>query len=40
MADGKDLNGFTSPKDTQFSMNYDQVTPYHGVVIKYLLENN
>jgi hypothetical protein len=33
-----DEDGFTSPKDTQFAMNYDQVTPYHGVVIKHLLE--
>ena len=33
-----DDDGFLSPKNTQFSMNYDQVTPYHGVVIKYLLE--
>ena len=33
-----DEDGFMSPKDTQFSMNYDQVTPYHGVVIKHLLE--
>lgn len=33
-----DDDGFVSPKDTQFSMNYDQVTPYHGVVIKHLLE--
>ena len=33
-----DKDGFMSPKDTQFSMNYDQVTPYHGVVIKHLLE--
>jgi hypothetical protein len=33
-----DDDGFVSPKDTQFSMNYDQVTPYHGVVIKNLLE--
>ena len=33
-----DEDGFTSPKDTQFSMNYDQVTPYHGIVIKHLLE--
>jgi hypothetical protein len=32
-----DDDGFLSPKDTQFSMNYDQVTPYHGVVIKHLL---
>jgi len=33
-----DDDGFVSPKDTQFAMNYDQVTPYHGVVIKHLLE--
>ena len=33
-----DEDGFLSPKDTQFSMNYDQVVPYHGVVIKHLLE--
>jgi len=33
-----DDDGFLSPKDTQFAMNYDQVTPYHGVVIKHLLE--
>ena len=33
-----DGDGFVSPKDTQFSMNYDQVIPYHGVVIKHLLE--
>lgn len=33
-----DDDGFVSPKDTQFSMNYDQVIPYHGVVIKHLLE--
>jgi hypothetical protein len=33
-----DEDGFVSPKDTQFSMNYDQVVPYHGTVIKYLLE--
>ena len=33
-----DEDGFVSPKDTQFSMNYDQVVPYHGVVIKHLLE--
>jgi hypothetical protein len=33
-----DKDGFVSPKDTQFSMNYDQVVPYHGVVIKHLLE--
>lgn len=33
-----DEDGFVSPKDTQFSMNYDQVVPYHGVVIKHLLD--
>lgn len=33
-----DDDGFVSPKDTQFSMNYDQVIPYHGKVIKHLLE--
>ena len=33
-----DDDGFVSPKDTQFSMNYDQVTPYHGVVLKHLLD--
>ena len=33
-----DDDDFVSPKDTQFSMNYDQVTPYHGVVLKHLLE--
>ena len=33
-----DDDGFISPKDTQFLMNYDQVIPYHGTVIKYLLE--
>jgi hypothetical protein len=33
-----DDDGFVSPKDTQFSMSYDQVTPYHGVVLKHLLE--
>lgn len=32
-----DEDGFVSPKDTQFSMNYDQVIPYHGVVLKHLL---
>lgn len=32
-----DDDGFISPKDTQFLMNYDQVIPYHGTVIKYLL---
>jgi hypothetical protein len=33
-----DSDGFTSPEGFQLSMNYDQVTPYHGVVIKHLLE--
>jgi hypothetical protein len=31
-------DGFVSPKDIQFVMNYDQVIPYHGAVIKHLLE--
>jgi hypothetical protein len=33
-----DNDGFTSPEGFQLTMNYDQVTPYHGVVIKHLLE--
>jgi hypothetical protein len=33
-----DDEGFTSPKGFQLTMGYDQVTPYHGVVIKHLLE--
>jgi len=33
-----DADGFVSPKDTQFSMNYDQIVPYHGVVLKHLLD--
>jgi hypothetical protein len=33
-----DDEGFTSPEGFQLTMNYDQVTPYHGVVIKHLLE--
>ena len=33
-----DNDGFLSPKDTQFVMNYEQVTPYHSVLIKNLLE--
>ena len=33
-----DNDGFTSPEGFQLTMNYDQVTPYHGVVIRYLLE--
>jgi hypothetical protein len=32
-----DSDGFTSPEGFQLTMNYDQVIPYHGVVIKYLL---
>lgn len=31
-------DGFVSPKDAQLVMNYDQVVPYHNVVIKHLLE--
>jgi hypothetical protein len=33
-----DSDGFTSPEGFQLSMNYDQVVPYHGTVIKHLLE--
>ena len=33
-----DNDGFTSPEGFQLTMSYDQVTPYHGVVIKHLLE--
>ena len=33
-----DDEGFTSPEGFQLTMGYDQVTPYHGVVIKNLLE--
>ena len=32
-----DEDGFTSPEGFQLTMNYNQVTPYHGVVIKHLL---
>ena len=37
LAETIDEDGYLSPKNTQFSMNYDQVVPYHGVVINYLL---
>lgn len=33
-----DEDGFVSPQDAQFVMNYEQVTPYHSKVIKHLLE--
>jgi hypothetical protein len=33
-----DSDGFINPKDAQFVMNYEQVTPYHSKVIKHLLE--
>jgi hypothetical protein len=33
-----DDEGFTSPKGFQLTMSYDQVTPYHGVVLKHLLD--
>jgi hypothetical protein len=33
-----DSDGFTSPEGFQLTMNYDQITPYHGIVIKHLLE--
>ena len=31
-------DGFVSPKDAQFVMNYEQVTPYHSKLIKHLLD--
>jgi hypothetical protein len=31
-------DGFISPKDAQFVMNYEQVTPYHSKLIKHLLD--
>lgn len=33
-----DNDGFTSPQDAQFVMNYEQVIPYHTKIIKHLLE--
>jgi hypothetical protein len=33
-----DSDGFINPKDAQFVMNYEQVTPYHSKLIKHLLE--
>ena len=33
-----DEEGFMSPDKVQLTMNYDQVIPYHSVVIKNLLE--
>jgi hypothetical protein len=33
-----DSDNFTSPAGFQLTMNYDQVIPYHGVVLKHLLE--
>ena len=33
-----DDEGFTSPEGFQLTMGYDQVTPYHGVVLKHLLD--
>ena len=33
-----DSDGFTNPKDAQFVMNYEQVTPYHSKLIKHLLD--
>ena len=38
LAESTDEDGFTSPEGFQLTMNYDQVIPYHGTVIKYLLE--
>jgi len=33
-----DSDGFISPKDTQLVVNTDQITAYHSLLIKYLLE--
>jgi len=33
-----DSDGFISPKDTQLVVNNDQITPYHSLLIKHLLE--
>jgi len=33
-----DEDGFINPKDAQFVMNYEQVTPYHSKLIKYLID--
>lgn len=33
-----DSDGFISPKDTQLVVNNDQITPYHSLLIKNLLE--
>ena len=38
LVESTDEDGFTSPEGFQLTMNYDQVIPYHGTVIKYLLE--
>ena len=38
LVESTDEDGFTSPEGFQLTMNYDQVVPYHGTVIKYLLE--
>jgi hypothetical protein len=31
-------DGFISPKDAQFVMNYEQVTPYHSKLIKHMMD--
>jgi hypothetical protein len=33
-----DSDGFLSPSGSQLTVNYEQIIPYHGVVIKHLLE--
>jgi trimeric autotransporter adhesin len=38
LVESTDEDGFTSPDGFQLTMNYDQVIPYHGVVINYLLD--
>ena len=31
-------DGFINPKDAQFVMNYEQITPYHSKLIKHLFD--
>jgi hypothetical protein len=33
-----DNDGFTSPAGSQLTVNYEQIVPYHSVIIKHLLE--
>ena len=38
MKETVDADGFVNPKDAQFVMNYEQVTPYHSKLIKHLID--